>query len=148
MLSTAHFHHSTTFLVENIEKTLDSRNPRVLIAYPNLIKHKRQSVPAILPAFRAEHGVSAENIEPLDWKRAEDRLGGDDGGAEEDDVRMLLAEVMHVGVEGNAERLRRQRVIGPGIRQQGVALADESLSEELAEISESDYGDFQLGRLD
>lgn len=110
-----------------------------------------QLIPALFRAFRAEHGVSADQIEvgrkriqeqsfgefldgedvgeeraaaeALDGEGGEDGGGGDDGGAEEDDVGVLLAEVVGVGEEGDAEFGGGGGVVGAGVGEDGVALA-------------------------
>lgn len=56
---------------------------------------------------------------------------------------MLLAEVVGVGEERNAEVLRRFGVVGSGMGEDGVALRDEGLGEELAVVAEANDGDFE-----
>lgn len=70
-------------------------------------------------------------------------LGGDYGGAEQNDLWVLLAEVVRVGKERNAEGLRRFGVVGSGMGEDGVALIDQSFGEELTEVSEANDGDFE-----
>lgn len=85
----------------------------------------------MLAALRSEHRVSAEDVEllgevleeeglgelfdgedvdeeraaaeALEGERSEDGFGGEDGGAEEDDVGVLLAEVVGVVEEAGAD---------------------------------------------
>lgn len=85
--------------------------------------------------------------EPLEGDGAEDALGGEDGGGEEDDLRVLLAEVVRVAVKGDAEVGGGGGVVGAGVGEDGVALGDEGLGEELAEVAEAEDGDLQGGGL-
>lgn len=58
---------------------------------------------------------------------------------------MLLAEVVGVEEEGDAELAGGGGVIRAGVGEEGVALLNHCFGEELAEVSESDDGDFELG---
>lgn len=87
-----------------------------------------------------DQGVSPE---ALKRQRFEDGLGGEDGGAEQNDLWVLFAEIVWVGEERNAEVLRRFGVVGSGMGEDGVALGDEGLGEELAIVAESDNGDLE-----
>lgn len=126
----------------------------------------------MLPALGTEHRVRAQDIEmvrenlqknvlreflhrqnvdeqsvppqPLQRQRPEHGFHRDYGGAYQYDVGMLLTEIVRVGEEGGAERLRDAVVIRPRVREDGVSLADERLREELTEVSEPDDGDFEL----
>lgn len=60
---------------------------------------------------------------------------------------MLLAEIVGIGEEGGAEGLSDGVVIGSGVGEDSVALADEGLCEELAEVPKAEDGDFELGGL-
>ena len=51
---------------------------------------------------REDIGEESASLEAAERQRSEDGLGGDYGGAEEDDLRVLLAEVVGVGEEGDA----------------------------------------------
>lgn len=129
----------------------------------------------MLPALGAEHGMRAENIEmvgenlqenvlrellhrqnvdeesvppqALQRQRPEHGLHRYYGGAYEYNIGMLLAEIVRIGEESGAERLRDGVVIGARVGKDGVALADERLREELSEVSEPDDGDFELAGL-
>lgn len=57
---------------------------------------------------------------------------------------MFLAEIVGVWEEGDAELLGREGVVGAGVGQDGVALADEGLGQELPEVAEAHDGDLQL----
>ena len=57
---------------------------------------------------------------------------------------MFFAEVVGVLEEGDAELLGRERVVGAGVGQDGVALPDEGLGQELPEVAEAHDGDLQL----
>lgn len=56
---------------------------------------------------------------------------------------MLLTEVMRVGVEDGPHFLRYSFIVSPRVREDGVALPDESLGKELAEVAEPKDGDFE-----
>lgn len=127
----------------------------------------------MLTALGPEHGMRAQNVElgrqifeqkvarkllyredvdekcapfePLERDRAKDALGGEDGGGEEDDVGVPLAEVVRVIVKGDAELGGDRGVVGAGVGENGVALGDEGLGEELAKFAEPEDGNLQGG---
>ena len=67
-----------------------------------------------------EERVAAESLKR---QRFEDALGGEDGGAEEDDVGVAFAEVVEIrGEEGDAEAGGGGGVIGSGVGEESVAL--------------------------
>lgn len=170
VLGAAHLHHSAPFSLENAQELITPRNPRSLGPNSDLFVYEEQLIPPVFAAFGSEHRVGADHIEvarqrhqqrlgelldgehvyeerispePLERQRIEDLLGGDYGGAEQNDLRVLLAEVVRVGEERNAEGLRRFGVVGSGMGEDGVALIDQSFGEELAEVSEANDGDFE-----
>lgn len=63
----------------------------------------------------------AVSQEPLKRHRFDELLRGEDRAAEDDDLRVLLAEVVDVGDEGGAEGLGRRGVVRAGVGQSGVA---------------------------
>lgn len=71
-------------------------------------------------------------------------MGGNYGGAEENDFWVFLTEVMGVGEEGNADGLGGVGVVGARVGEDGVALADEGFGQELPEVAEADDGDFEV----
>lgn len=60
---------------------------------------------------------------------------------------MLLTEVVEIGEEGGANGFRNGEVIRSRMRINCVSLADERLGKELAEVSEPQDSNFQLGGL-
>lgn len=57
---------------------------------------------------------------------------------------MFLAEVVGVGVEGDAEGLGGVGVVGARVGEDSVALADQGFGQELPEVAEADDGDFEV----
>ncbi|PON68559.1 hypothetical protein PanWU01x14_095300 [Parasponia andersonii] len=173
MLGAAHLHHSTPFPSKNTQKSLAPGNPRFLLPNPNLVVDEVEPIPCMATALGPEHRVRTEEIEliregieqqvlgellhgeDIDDQRApleslereplEDELGGDDGGAEDDNFRVLFAEVVGVGEEGDAQGSGGGGLVGSGVSEDGVPMADEGLGEELAEVTEPDDGDLELG---
>lgn len=72
-----------------------------------------------------------------------DSLGGNNGGREKNDFRVFFAEVVGVEEEGDSEGFGDLGVVGARVGEDGVALADEGFGEELTEVAEADYGDFE-----
>lgn len=60
---------------------------------------------------------------------------------------MLFAEIVNIGEEGGAYELGDGKVVRSRVRINRVALGDELLGDELAEVSEPDDGDLQLSGL-
>lgn len=82
--------------------------------------------------------------EALDGDAPEHLLGRENGGAEENDVGVGFAQIMGVLEEGGVvERGGNGGVVGAGVREHSVALLREGPGEELAEIAETDDGDFE-----
>ncbi|CAL5040425.1 unnamed protein product [Urochloa decumbens] len=171
VLGAGHLHHPAPLPLEDVEEGLGAGASRRAVADADLVEDEREAVPAVARGLRAEHGVGADDIEvrregaeeevlgelldgehvdeegvaaeAVDGERAEDGLGGEDGGGEEHHVRVALAEVVRVGEEGGAERGGERRVVGPGVGEQRVALPSEGAGEELAEVAEPDDGDLE-----
>ncbi|KAG2268428.1 hypothetical protein Bca52824_062983 [Brassica carinata] len=167
----AHLHHPTTFVLENPQKLVTPLAPTSFVSDPHLVVDERQTRPGTLTALRSEHGVSAEDVElfgevleeegfrelfdgedvneegaaaeELEGEGSEDGFGGEDGGSEEEDVEVLLAEIVGVVEETSADRGSGVGVVGAGVGDQVVAVSDEGLGEELAEVSETQDGDFE-----
>lgn len=51
---------------------------------------------------------------------------------------------MRVREESDAESVGRVGVVGAGVGQDGVALSDEGVGQELTEVAEAHYGDLQF----
>lgn len=147
----------------------------VLVGDSNLLEDEGEAGPGVGGALGAEHGVRAENVEvggkrveeegfgklldgenvdeeraaleALEREREEHALRGDYGGAEEDHLGVLLAEVVRVREKRDAQLLGRAGVVGAGVGQHGVALADEGLGQELPEVAEAHDGDLELLRV-
>ncbi|CAN0878317.1 hypothetical protein LINGRAHAP2_LOCUS12416 [Linum grandiflorum] len=66
-----------------------------------------------------EEGVT---FQPLERERLEYLLGGEDGGAEDYNFGVALAEVVRVGVESDSECGGGVGVVGAGVGEDGVAL--------------------------
>ncbi|PON35965.1 LOW QUALITY PROTEIN: hypothetical protein PanWU01x14_332130 [Parasponia andersonii] len=175
VLGARHLHHATPLPGEDPQELVAPVGPVLARPDPDPVEDEGEPDPGELAALGPEHGVGAEDVElggqvaeeevsgelldgedvdeegvaaePLERDRLDDLLGGEDGGAEDHDLRVLLAEVVRVAEEGDAELLGRGGVVGPGMGQDGVALPDERLGEELPEVSEPDYGDFERGGL-
>lgn len=175
VLGAAHLHHPTTLPGKDIQEFLAPIDPRFIVPNPNPIVHEAKPRPRMPAALGPEHGMCAQDVElggqkfeqevagelldredvdekgapsePLEGDGAEDALGGEDGGGEEDDLRVLLAEVVRVAVEGDAEVGGGGGVVGAGVGEDGVALGEEGLGEELAEVAEAEDGDLQGGGL-
>lgn len=171
MLGTAHLHHPTTLPSKDIQELVAPIDPRFIVPNPNLIVHEAKPRPRMLTALGPKHGIRAQDVElgrlifkqkvarellyredvdekgapfePLERDGTKDELGGEDGGGEEDDLRVLLAEVVRVAVEGDAELGGDGGVVGAGVGEDGVAMGDEGLGEELAEVAEPEDGDHQ-----
>lgn len=83
-------------------------------------------------------------LQALKGERKKHFLGGDYGGTEENDFWVFLEEVVGVGEEGDAQFASGEGVVGAGVGEDGVALAEEGGGEELAEVAEADDGDLEL----
>lgn len=70
-------------------------------------------------------------------------LCGQNRSGEHHNFWVLLTEVMRVGVEDGPHFLRYSFIVSPRVREDGVALPDESLGKELAEVAEPKDGDFE-----
>ena len=91
-------------------------------------------------ATRVLRGVAA-------WEGVDGGLGGEDGGAEDDHVGVHLAEIVGVAVVSDAELGGDGVVVAAGGGDDVVAVLDEALGEELAEVAEADDADLQLALL-
>ena len=69
---------------------------------------------------------------------ADDGLRGQDGAADEQHVRLLLAERVDAREEANPAAGAVVRVVGSGGRQHGVALPLDAPRDELPKVAESD----------
>lgn len=101
----------------------------------------------VLGEFLDGQDIDKEGIAPeaLKWEGFEDRFGGGDGSAEDDDIWVLLAEVIRIGEERDAKVAGHGGVVRAGVGEDGVALPNHGFGEELAEVSESNDGNFELG---
>jgi hypothetical protein len=93
--------------------------------------------------------VGDERVAPqaLHGERVDGRLGGQDAGAEDDDVRVHLAEVIGVAVVPDVQRGCDLAIIRTGCGDDVVAVLDEPLREELAEVPEAHDADLQRALL-
>lgn len=83
-------------------------------------------------------------LQSLQRQHLYDLLQRNDGGAEQDDVRVLLAQVVRLAEERDAELAGGIGVVGSRVDEDGVALAREGLGQELPEVAEADDGDLEL----
>jgi hypothetical protein len=91
----------------------------------------------------SEQGTSAE---ALNGDAPEHLLGRENGGTEEHNIRMGFAQIMGILEEGCVvERGGNGGVVGAGVRKYSVALLRESFGQELAEVAETNDGDFECG---
>ncbi|OAY64162.1 hypothetical protein ACMD2_13512 [Ananas comosus] len=172
VLAAGHLDHAAALAGEDVEEVGAAVEAVVGVGEADLVVDEGEAGPAVLGGLGAEHGVGAEDVEvrgeqleeevlgelldgedvdeegaaaeALEGEGAEDALGGEDGGGEEDDVRVALAEVVGVAEEGGADRGGGGGVVGAGVRQEGVALPREGAGQELPEVAEPHDGDLQL----
>lgn len=171
VLGAGHLHHAAALALEDVEEGVGAGAAGGAVADADLVEDEREAVPAVAGRLRAEHGVGADDVEALrergeeevlgefldgedvdeegvaaeavDGERAEDGLGGEDGGGQEDHVRVALAEVVRVLEVGGAQGGGEGGVVGAGVGEQGVALPREGPGQELPEVAEPDDGDLQ-----
>jgi hypothetical protein len=171
VLGAGHLHHAAPLPLEDVEEGLGAGAARGAVADADLVEHEGEAVPAVARRLRAEHGVGADDVEvrreraeeevpgelldgehvdeegvaaeAVDGERAEDGLGGEDGGGEEHHIRVALAEVVRVLEVGRADGCGEGGVVGAGVGEQRVALPREGAGEELAEVAEPDDGDLE-----
>uniref|UniRef100_K3XXH9 Uncharacterized protein n=1 Tax=Setaria italica TaxID=4555 RepID=K3XXH9_SETIT len=148
VLGAGHFDHPASLALEDVEEGLGAGAAGGAIADADLVEDEGEAVPAVARGLRAEHGVEhvdEEGVaaEAVDGERAEDGLGGEDGGGEEHHVRVALAEIVRVGEEARAEGRGDGGVVGAGVGQDGVALRHQRARQELAVVAEPNHGDLE-----
>lgn len=72
-------------------------------------------------------------------------LRREDGGGQEDDLEVLLPEVVGVIIEGDVGLGGNKGIVGAGVGEDGVALGEEGLGEELARVAEAEDSDLHGG---
>ncbi|TVU07666.1 hypothetical protein EJB05_41031, partial [Eragrostis curvula] len=175
VLGAGHLHHAAALAREDVEERLGAGAAGRAVADADPVEDEREAGPAVARGLRAEHGVRADDVEvvgevlkeellgellhgehvdeegvaaeAVDREREDDGLGGEDGRGEEDHVRVALAQVVRVGEEGRADGRCGGGVVGPGVRQDGVALRHERARQELAVVAEPHDGDPEARRL-
>jgi hypothetical protein len=171
VLGAGHLHHAAALALEDAEEGVGAGAAGGAVADADLVEDEGEAVPAVAGGLGPEHWVGADDVEvrregaeqevpgelldgedvdeegvaaeAVRGERAEHGLGGEDGGGEEDHVRVALAEVVRVGEEGGAERCGERRVVGPGVGEERVALPREGARQELPEVAEPDDGDLE-----
>ena len=172
VLGAAHLHHFATFSREDVEEFFAPGNSGFFVADSNFLVDEEAAAPAVSGALGSEHWVRANQVEiggqnveqevsgelfdgknvdeqcaaleSVEGEGGEDPLGGNYGGAEENDFWVFFAEVLWVGEEGDSEGLGRVGVVGARVGQDGVALADQGFGQKLPEVAETDDGDFEV----
>jgi hypothetical protein len=171
VLRAGHLHHAAPLAGEHVEEGVGAGAAGGAVADADLVEHEGEAGPAVARGLRAEHGVRADDVELLreraeeevlgelldrehvgeegvtaeavHGERADDGLGGEDGGGEEQHVRVALAEVVRVGKEPRAEGRGGGRIVGAGVGQDGVALRHQRARQELAVVAEPNHGDLE-----
>lgn len=82
-----------------------------------------------------DDGVGAQLVE---GDGSDDALRGQDGAADEQHVRLLLAQRVHAPEEANSMLGAVGRVVGSGGREHGVALPLHAARDELSKVAEPD----------